>query len=119
MPINACSINTYSVDSICGTKRAKYIDILWQTDPVLETRGKGGWTGYYPEFKESDEKYENVFNNYEQPYISINFTMNGQSVMSSFENLPLQVRPLISINNLSSTPSEVKVDLHNLTIGKK
>lgn len=117
MPINACSINTYSVDAICGKKRAKYIEILWATDPVVVGIGKGGWTGYYPEFKENNE-YNNVVHSTEQPYISIQFTLNGETVVSSFENIPMPIRPLISINKLISTPSNVSVDINNITIGK-
>ena len=111
MPINACSINTYSVDAICFDKRQKYIDKLFaDIKPVI---GRGGWTGRSPDFSEYSVKPTN----YENILITMTLTLNGEVITQTFDNTPMNIRPLLSINKLSSSPSEISVQLGNIKLG--
>ena len=110
MPINACSINTYSVDAICSVKRTKYINALFTNAPSSNIIGNGGWTGRTPEFSEysvNPKSYENVL-------LTMTVTLNGESITQTFDNSPMAIRPLISINKLSSSPSEIMVPLGSI-----
>lgn len=121
MPINACSINTYSVDSICYGKRAKYIEILWgilPPEPEPEQKGHGGWTGYRSDFDTSDEQKFDT-SRLEHLYITITTIFDGETVVSTWDNSPTDIRPLISINKLTSTPSPIQVEISNLMLGKE
>lgn len=117
MPINACSINTYSVDAICSSKRTKYIEMLWANPLPVISAGHGGFTGYYPNFNTDDEVKVNPFN-VEQSVISISVTLENETITSIFDNDTSQVQPLIAINKLSSTQSTVQVEIEKLNIGK-
>jgi len=113
MPLNACSINTYSVDTICYAKRAKYIEILWGTIPPVPTpisTGHGGWTSYRPDYEEPQIDPRTL----EHLYITLTTKFDGEVVVTTWDNSPTQVRPLISINKLTSTDSDVTVTVNNL-----
>lgn len=119
MPINACSINTYSVDAICSTKRTKYIDWLWQTvPPTIASGGGGGWPGYMTQFNSSGEQKINAAS-VELPYISITVMFDGQVSTSVFDNQPFGVTPMITINNLVSEKSEISLNVTEPSIGPK
>jgi len=115
MPINACSINTYSIDAICSAKKAKYIDMLW--DNPLPVLGGGGLTGYYPEFRTDDEVKVNPLD-VEHSVISLTVTLGNETVTTLFDNDTSQIHPLIAINKLSSSKSEVSVVIDKFEIGK-
>lgn len=117
MPLNACSINSDSVDSICHAKRAKYIEILFGEPPVEDKKGSGGYTGYYPDFNTNSEEKLNPLE-LEHLYITITTTLDGETVISHFDNSPTDIRPLIAINKLTSNNSNVSVNIRNITIGK-
>jgi hypothetical protein len=121
MPLNACSINTYSVDTICFTKRAKYIEILFGTlppEPEPTKKGHGGWTGYRSEFDTSDEQKFDT-SKLEHLYVTITTVFDGETVVTTWDNSPTNIRPLISINKLTSSHSEVQVTVNNLLLGKE
>jgi hypothetical protein len=118
MPINACSINTYSVDAICYGKRAKYIEILWGAippEPEPVATGHGGWAGghRYEEPQIDPRTLEHL-------YITLTTKFDGEVIVNTWDNSPTQIRPLIFINKLKSTDSEVIVTVNNLrNIGKE
>lgn len=116
MPINACSINTYSIDAICASKKKKYIDMLWG-NPLPIPSGKGGLTGYYPEFRTDDEVKVNPLD-VEHSVISLTVTLGNETVTTLFDNDTSQIHPLIAINKLSSSKSEVSVAIDKFEIGK-
>ena len=119
MPINACSINTYSVDAICSVKRAKYIDWLWQTaPPIVTSGGGGGWPGYMTQFNTAGEQKINP-NVVELPYISITVTFDGQTNTSVFDMQRNGITPLITINNISYEKSEISLFVTEPTNGLK
>ena len=113
MPINACSINTYSVDAICSVKRTKYINALFTNAPSSNIIGNGGWAGRSPDFSEYSVKPTN----YENILITMTLTLNGEVITQTFDNTPMNIRPLLSINKLSSSPSEISVQLGNIKLG--
>lgn len=117
MPINACSINTYSIDAICSAKKAKYIDMLWDNPPIAHVVGKGGFTGYYPNFRTDDEVKVNQ-PDIEHSVISLTVTLGNETVTTLFDNDTSQIHPLIAINKLSSSKSEVSVVIDKFEIGK-
>lgn len=116
MPINACSINTYSIDAICASKRTKYITKLWDSIPpiVVQARGPGGIAAFSRDFDDTPIDTRTI----ELPFISITISLNGEHIYQTIENNPSAVKPMVSINKLSSTPSEISVEVINLDLGK-
>jgi hypothetical protein len=116
MPINACSINTYSVDTICFSKRAKYIDILWGAVPPIPTpitTGRGGGTSWISRHSDHEETRIDP-RTLEHLYITLTTKFYGEVIVNSWDNSPTQIRPLISINKLKSMDSDITVEVHNL-----
>lgn len=133
MPINACSVNTHSVDTVCWGKVKKYVDLVFGPNPPTPTtiidvlfgtvtppvpvakKGHGGWTGYRPDFNtDTEEKFDP--STLEHLFITLTATFDGETVVTTWNNSPSQFRPMISINKLTTSPSEVHVEVTNLTI---
>ena len=55
----------------------------------------------------------------EHLYITITTIFDGETVVSTWDNSPTDIRPLISINRLTSTPSAIQVEISNLMLGKE
>ena len=107
MPLNACSINTYTTNTICSTKRAKYIAVLFGTQPpVIAKKGHPGLTGYYPDYRGTEDQ---VPYNLEQSTFQIAISINGETYSETYDNLPDNFMPFISINKLSGQYSEISV----------
>lgn len=49
---------------------------------------------------------------------NITTIFDGETVVSTWDNSPTDIRPLISINRLTSTPSPIQVEISNLMLGK-
>lgn len=108
MPINACSINSYTTDSICKYKRAKYIEILFGTTPPVEPdrHGHPGYSGFYSEYVDNSPNPYNL----EQSTFMISIVLDGQTYSETYENLPDNFMPFISINKLSGEYSNIKIE---------
>lgn len=110
MPINACSVNSFTVNGKCG-----------QMQVIINVPGKGHVRNIPPTYsmlhRDIDE-YDNIPITYEQPHIVLTLDMLGETFTEMQENIPLDMGSVVFINNLNIQEFQIFVDINGLRVEK-
>lgn len=108
MPINACSINSFTINGKCA-----------QMQVIINTPIKGHVRNIPPIYsmlhRDVDE-YDNIPITYEQPYIILTLDMLGETFTEIQENIPLDMGSVVFINNLNIQEFQISVDINDLRV---
>ena len=109
MPINACSVNSFTVNAKCG-----------QMQVIIKKALKGHVRNIPPVYAglhRDVEEYETPIN-YEQSHVLVTLEMLGETYSETQENIPLDMGSVVYINNLSIQETKVFVDINDLKVEK-
>ena len=106
MSINACSINEYTINTLCGRRRQAIIDSLRPVQPPITVGGGQQQhvrnTDRLPmnAYRRSEEREEHIdVNTLEQLHMAVTVEINGQSFSQTLERETMT--PVVSIYALS------------------
>jgi hypothetical protein len=117
MSINSCSINSQTIDAICGSRRAIIIQDLLNRIPVQPT-GKAHQQHVNPDTtinlnifrRDVDREEEEIdVKTLELPQISVTVSMNGQDHIHTLDRD--HVVPMVSVYGTTLKPS-VPIDIN-------
>lgn len=124
MSINSCSINEYTLNTLCGRRRQAIIDSL---RPVAPPIGVGGG---HPQHVRNLDRMQNVFdrrtttereeehidvNTLEQQYMAVTVEFGGQSYSQTLQRETMV--PVISVYSLSvSDQVDEQINISDINI---
>jgi len=108
MPINSCSINAHTINSL---KCRRNIHVIPQ-----DLNGKSH--PYHSRIDYSREDEQTDYSRLEGPYIKLTINMGNEIIEQTYENNISEVIPMVTINNLDIKEA-VNINIINLNITKK
>jgi hypothetical protein len=122
MSINACSINEFTINTLCGRRRSAIIEELLRP-PVIQTGG-GSQQHVHPDTKvplnifRRDRKEEDVVEDVrtlEQEYVEVSIEMRGERFAQTIKQD--DILPLITISHvIMKDRLEEQVNISDFTI---
>lgn len=109
MSINSCSINEFTINTLCGRRRQAIINSLRPT--IQEVKGHVQHVGKVP-FNIYKREEDNIFENAELSHIQVSVSFDGQTYSQTLErnmNIPLLAIGNISINEISLNINDIKI----------
>lgn len=123
MSINSCSINEYTLNTLCGRRRQVIIDSLMPPAPVQQT-GRSHPQHVNPTTRDNlnifrrDTRQDDVvdISTLELPHISVTVEMMGQTFTHTLERTD-DVVPMINVHGISlSNKAEEQVNISDFSI---
>lgn len=109
MSINSCSINEFTINTLCGRRRQAIINSLRPT--VQEIKGHVQHVGKLP-FNIYKREEDNIFEQTELSHIQVSVSFNGETYSQTLErNTNI---PLLSIGNI--LVNEISLNIDDITI---
>jgi len=114
MPINACSINAFTINSL--TCRRRNFDVQ-PPQPVASGGGNVQQFRYHRWASEQED--EQQFVNLESSSIAITLTLGDRIIEKSFENIPDPIIPMITVSRINIAQLQPIINISKLSLIKK
>jgi hypothetical protein len=122
MSINSCSINEYTINTLCGRRRQAIIDSL--LPPVVVVTGGGQQQHVHPDtkvplniFRREREREDNIVevDTLELPYMTVSIEMAGQVYSQTIERD--NHVPMVNVHSIKLKDGvEEQVTVNDITI---
>jgi hypothetical protein len=120
MPINACPVNSYSVNGVCkGYENYITLHFFPHNLTPVSSGGSAGWQGQVSQLSGFDTSFDRYDRDddkiviYEQPNVQFTLNIDGEEHQVSFDKANPNFRPFFFIKNLkiSHIDNNIVIDM--------